>query len=112
MMQWELTERLAGSLPKVSEDCREFTGSSSKGSEACLEFVKSLPKVSEACRRYQKLVDGIESLLGVRRELAEGDRELARMTLGVHRKKTKRLAEGLLEVDQKACRKLGGSSWT
>ncbi|RZS25591.1 hypothetical protein BHM03_00058816 [Ensete ventricosum] len=40
-----------------------------------------------------KLVEGIRSLLRVRLELVEGNRELTMMASGVHRKKTKRLAE-------------------
>ncbi|RWW77867.1 hypothetical protein BHE74_00013938 [Ensete ventricosum] len=68
-IQWELVERLAGSLLKVLKACREFVGSSPKGSkayqefvgsflkvsEAYLEFTGSLPKVSGACQ------DGIRS---------------------------------------------------
>ncbi|RWW40451.1 hypothetical protein BHE74_00054134, partial [Ensete ventricosum] len=67
-------------------------------SEACWEFTGSWPKGSKACR---KLAEGIGSLLGVRRELTEGDRELARMASGVRRKKTKRLAGRSSEVAEK-----------
>ncbi|RWV99668.1 hypothetical protein GW17_00037418 [Ensete ventricosum] len=55
-------------------------------------LVERLPKVSEA---YQ------ESLLGVRWELAEGVRELARVALGVRRKKTKRLVGRLSGFTEK-----------
>ncbi|RWW11296.1 hypothetical protein GW17_00025103 [Ensete ventricosum] len=73
-MRWELVERLAGSLSKVSEAYRELT--------------KGIEGLSGVC---QKLAEGIGSLLRVRRELAEGARELARMVSGVCPKKTKRL---------------------
>ncbi|RRT60740.1 hypothetical protein B296_00009578 [Ensete ventricosum] len=48
------------------------------------ERIRGMPRVR------QKLVEG-KSLLGVCRELAEGDQELARMASGAYRKKTKRL---------------------
>ncbi|RZR98676.1 hypothetical protein BHM03_00028077 [Ensete ventricosum] len=68
-MQWELTERLTGSLPKVSEACREFTGSSPKGSEACWEFAERLLKVLEACWEFAgSLSKVIKSLLGWRQK--------------------------------------------
>ncbi|RRT70438.1 hypothetical protein B296_00018878 [Ensete ventricosum] len=63
-IQWELAERLTESLPKVSEAFQGFVRSSLKGSKAYREFAGSL--------------------LGVHRERAEGDRELAKMASGVH----------------------------
>ncbi|RWW71759.1 hypothetical protein BHE74_00020473 [Ensete ventricosum] len=48
-----------------------------------------------------KLAEGIGGLSGVRRELVEGDRELARKTSRVHRKKTKRLVGRFLGVAEK-----------
>ncbi|RRT84591.1 hypothetical protein B296_00008462 [Ensete ventricosum] len=68
------------------ETRRKLVRSSLKRSEACWEFVGSLP--------------------GVRWELAEGDRELARMAFGVHWKNTKRLAGRLSRVAEKFTRTL------
>ncbi|RRT48185.1 hypothetical protein B296_00031749 [Ensete ventricosum] len=48
-----------------------------------------------------KLAEGIGGLSGVRRELVEGDRELARKASRVHRKKTKRLVGRLSGVAEK-----------
>ncbi|RWW81086.1 hypothetical protein BHE74_00010543 [Ensete ventricosum] len=48
------------------------------------EGIRGMPRVR------QKLAEG-KSLLGVHRELAEGDQELARMASRAYRKKTKRL---------------------
>ncbi|RWV92841.1 hypothetical protein BHE74_00044991 [Ensete ventricosum] len=42
-----------------------------------------MPKVSGACR---KLVEGIGGLAGVRQELTEGDRGLARISSGARRR--------------------------
>ncbi|RWW37839.1 hypothetical protein BHE74_00056986 [Ensete ventricosum] len=81
MMQWELIERLARSLPRVH---RELT-----------EGIEGLPEV------HWKLVEGIRSLLGVCRELAEGDWELPRMASRVRRKKIKRLAGRSSRVAEK-----------
>ncbi|RWW71026.1 hypothetical protein BHE74_00021275 [Ensete ventricosum] len=58
---------------------REIAESSLKVSRVCREFVKSLPNVSRAYREFVgSSPKAIGNLLGVRRELVEGDRELAR----------------------------------
>ncbi|RZS23013.1 hypothetical protein BHM03_00055868 [Ensete ventricosum] len=49
----------------------------------------------------RKLAEGIGDFPGVRWELAEGDRELARKASRVHRKKTKRLIGRSSEVTEK-----------
>ncbi|RWW42432.1 hypothetical protein BHE74_00052027, partial [Ensete ventricosum] len=88
-IQWKITERLVGSLPKVSEACREFAKSSLKGSEACWEFIESLPRVSKACREFARsLSKEIRSFLpgwrqGVRQKKTE---KLARRSSGVAEK--------------------------
>ncbi|RWW44527.1 hypothetical protein BHE74_00049710 [Ensete ventricosum] len=94
-MQWELAERLAESLPKV----QKFAGSSPKRLEACQEFAGSSPKVTYVFARSSSKAIG--SLSGVRWELSKGDRELAKMASGVHRKKTKRLTRRSSEVVEK-----------
>ncbi|RZR90103.1 hypothetical protein BHM03_00017927 [Ensete ventricosum] len=47
------------------------------------------------------MAEGIRSLTGVRWELAEGDRELAKWRQGVRQKKTKRLVGRSLRVAKK-----------
>ncbi|RRT64765.1 hypothetical protein B296_00037802 [Ensete ventricosum] len=84
-------------LRESLEACREFIGSSPKVSEAYQELAEGIRGLSGVRR---KLAKGIKSLLGVHRELAKSNRELTRMTLGVHWKKTKRLigrSSGLVE---------------
>ncbi|RWW59430.1 hypothetical protein BHE74_00033639 [Ensete ventricosum] len=76
------------------------------------EGIRGLPGV------HRKLAECIRSLLGVHWELTEGDRELARLALGVHRKKTKRLtgrssgrfAKKFVESSLTGCWELTGSS--
>ncbi|RRT34407.1 hypothetical protein B296_00047858 [Ensete ventricosum] len=97
-MQWELTERLVVSLPKVSKACEELV----EGIRGLLGIRR---KIVEGIRSLlgvrRKLAKGIRSLLGVRSELAEGNRELDRIVSGVRRKKTKRLVRRSSGVAEK-----------
>ncbi|RZS11369.1 hypothetical protein BHM03_00042707 [Ensete ventricosum] len=79
-MQWELTEGIRG-LPGVRRELAEG--------------IRGLLGV------HRKLAKCVGSLLGIRLELAKGDWELARMTSGVRRKKTKRLARRSSRVAEK-----------
>ncbi|RWV77570.1 hypothetical protein GW17_00061577, partial [Ensete ventricosum] len=56
---------------------------------ACWKINRSSPKVSGLVGSRWKLAKGIGGMSGVRRELAKGDRELARNALGVRQKMTK-----------------------
>ncbi|RWV95189.1 hypothetical protein GW17_00042210 [Ensete ventricosum] len=68
---------------------REFAGSSPKVSGAYRDFARSLQMVLGACREFiGRLPKVIWGLSGVRRELTEGDRGLARNAPGVRQKMT------------------------
>ncbi|RRT45601.1 hypothetical protein B296_00055023, partial [Ensete ventricosum] len=91
-------------LSYVSSDCtrKSAAGSPVVGMQQSSPRIESLPGVR------QKFAEGIRSLLGVRHKLAEGIRnllgvhwELARMTSGVHRKKTKKLVGRSSKVVEK-----------
>ncbi|RWV96992.1 hypothetical protein GW17_00040250 [Ensete ventricosum] len=64
---------------------RAIAESSLKVSRVCREFAKSLPNISRAYREFVgSSPKAIGNLLGVCRELVEGDRELARYVPEVH----------------------------
>ncbi|RWW38690.1 hypothetical protein BHE74_00056062, partial [Ensete ventricosum] len=73
----------------------DFRGWKSGVIEVTLMACRELVEGSKACREF------VKSLLGVRRELAEGEQELVRMASRIRQKKTKRLAERLLRVVKK-----------
>ncbi|RZS06591.1 hypothetical protein BHM03_00037269 [Ensete ventricosum] len=63
---------------RCSGNYREIARSSSKVSVVCREFARSSPKVSRAYQEFgRSLSRVVGGLLGVCRELVEGDREFA-----------------------------------